>query len=92
MKLIVVADTSALLSLALSGLFELCKRHFEIITGERVAKELEEISLRKDELGKAAKEVLRTIEVTATGKKFSKGEDEAFELLGKNKSRYFDFG
>ncbi len=86
MKLTVVADTSALLSLELSGLFELCKKHFKMITGERVAEELKEISSKEDELGKAAKEVLESIEITSAGKKFSKGEDEALELLARTKA------
>ncbi len=81
-----VADTSALLSLALSGLFKLCDKHFKILTGEKVAEELREISSREDGLGKAAKEVLESVELISSSKKFSQGEDEALELLDKTKA------
>ncbi len=81
MRLTIVADTGAVLSLALSGLFDICQKHFRIIIGEKIAEELKELSSIEDELGRAAKEVLEVIEITSTGKNFSKGEDEALELL-----------
>ena len=86
MRLTIVADTGALLSLALSGLSDVCKQHFRIIAGEKVLEEIEEISLNDDELGKAAKEILKSIEVVPAGRKFRKGEDEALELLAKTKA------
>lgn len=42
--LTVIADTGAALSLALSGLLDVCKEHFQIIIGEKIAEELKEIS------------------------------------------------
>ena len=83
MNLIVVADTGAVISLVLSGTFRICQKHFRIISGEKVAEELKEISLEDDELGKAAKEALNEIEIVSTGKKFDIGEDEALELSEK---------
>ena len=79
--LIVVADTGAVLSLALSGLFGICQKHFRIIIGEKIAEELKDIALFDDELGKAAKEVLEVIEVKSADKNFRHGEDEALELM-----------
>lgn len=86
MGLTIVADTGALLSLALSSLLDVCKQHFRIIAGEKVLEEIEEISLSDDELGKAAKEILKSIEVVPAGRKFRKGEDEALELPAKTKA------
>ncbi len=83
MNLIVVADTGAVISLVLSGMFRICQQHFRIISGEKIAEELKEISLEDDDLGKAAKEALNEIEIVSAGKKFDIGEDEALELLGK---------
>lgn len=79
--LVVVADTGAVISLALSGLFGICQKHFKIIIGEKIAEELIEIASFNDELGEAAKEVLEVIEVKPAGKNFSQGEDEALELM-----------
>jgi len=79
--LVVVADTGAVLSLALSGLFGICQKHFKIIIGEKIAEELKDIAFFNDELGEAAKEVLEVIEVKPAGKNFSHGEDEALELM-----------
>ncbi len=79
--LVVVADTGAVISLALSGLFGICQKHFKIIIGEKIAEELREIASFNDELGEAAKEVLEVIEVKPAGKNFSQGEDEALELM-----------
>lgn len=42
MRLTVVADTGAVLSLELSGLFGVCQKHFRIFIGERIAEEWEE--------------------------------------------------
>lgn len=84
--LTVIADTGAALSLVLSGLFNVCKKHFRIIIGEKIAEELKEISSRNDELGKAAKEVLKEIEIKPVGKIFDKGEYEALELLKEIKA------
>lgn len=81
MNLIVVADTGAVISLVLSGMFRICQKHFRIISGEKIVEELKEISLEDDELGKAAKEALNEIEIVSAGKKFDFGEDEALELL-----------
>lgn len=86
MKLTVVADTGAVLSLALSGLFGVCRKHFRIVIGKKIADELKEISSRNDELGKAAKEVLKELEVKLTGKNYEKGEYEALELLEETKA------
>ena len=77
MRLTVVADTGAVISLVLSGLFGVCQKHFRIIIGEKIAEELQEIALGDDELGEAAKEALEKIEITTVDKKLSKGEDEA---------------
>ncbi len=79
--LVVVADTGAVLSLALSGLFGICRKHFNIIIGEKIAEELKDIASFNDELGEAAKEVLEVIEVKPAGKNFRRGEDEALELM-----------
>ncbi len=84
--LIIVADTGAVLSLALSGLFDVCKKNFRIIIGEKIAEELKEISLRDDELAKAAKEVLKEIEIKSAGINLDKGEYEALELLKEIKA------
>lgn len=85
--LTVIADTGAVISLALSGLFDVCKNHFRIIIGERIAEELKEISSAgNDELSKAAREVLKEIEIKSTGRNFEKGEHEALELLEKTKA------
>lgn len=63
--LTIIADTGAVISLALSGLFDVCKNHFRIIIGERIAEELKEISSAgNDELSKAAREVLKEIEIS----------------------------
>ncbi len=59
MSLTVVADTGAVLSLELSGLFEDCMKNFRIIIGEKIAEELQEIALGDDELGEAAKDALK---------------------------------
>lgn len=66
--LTVIADTGAALSLALSGLLDVCKEHFQILIGEKIAEELKEISSRDDELAKAAKEVLKEIEIVCLKK------------------------
>ncbi len=84
--LIVIADTGAAVSLALSGLLETCKKHFRIIIGEKIAEELKEISSRDDELANAAKEILEGIEIKTAGKNFDKGEYEALELLSQIKA------
>ncbi len=84
--LTVVADTGALLSLELSGLFDVCKRHFKIIIGEKIADELRMISLTNDELGMAAKNVMGKVAVLKAGKIFDKGEDETLELLAEVKA------
>lgn len=82
--LVVIADTGAAVSLALSGLLDICKKHFRIIIGEKIAKELKEISsTADDELSKAAKEVLKETEIVSAERNFEKGEYEALELLGK---------
>ncbi len=86
MRLTVVADTGAVLSLELSGLFGVCQEHFRILIGERIAEELREISLENDALGNAAIEVLKEIEIISTGNKFAQGEDEALELLAQMKA------
>lgn len=86
MRLTVVADTGAVLSLELSGLFGVCQKHFRILIGERIAEELREISLENDALGNAAIEVLKEIEIISTGNKFAQGEDEALELLAQIKA------
>ncbi|MBU4077186.1 MAG: hypothetical protein KKI06_10865, partial [Euryarchaeota archaeon] len=66
-----------------SGMLPICQKHFRIISGEKIAEELKEISLEDDDLGKAAKEALNYIEIVSAGKKFDIGEDEALELLEK---------
>lgn len=86
MRLTVVADTGAVLSLELSGLFGVCRKHFRIFIGERIAEELREISRENDALGNAAIEVLKEIEIISTGNKFAQGEDEALELLAQMKA------
>lgn len=86
MKLIVVADTGAAISLSLSGLLGICKKNFRIIIGKKIAEELKEISSRNDELAKAAKDILKEIEISPTGKDFVKGEDEALEMLKETKA------
>ncbi len=86
MRLTVVADTGAVLSLELSGLFGVCQKHFRILIGERIAEELREISLESDALGNAAIEVSKEIEIISTGNKFAQGEDEALELLAQMKA------
>ena len=86
MKLTVVADTGAVISLALSGLLGICKKQFNIIIGEKIASELKEISMKDDELGKAAKQALKEVGIKSTGKNFEKGENEALELLKETKA------
>lgn len=86
MRLTVVADTGAVLSLELSGLFGVYQKHFRILIGERIAEELREISLENDALGNAAIEVLKEIEIISAGNKFTQGEDEALELLAQIKA------
>jgi predicted nucleic acid-binding protein len=81
MRLTVAADTGAVLSLALSGLFDVCKKQFRIIIGKKIEEELKEISLMDDELGKAAKELLKELEIMPASHNFDKGEDEALYLL-----------
>jgi len=61
MRRTVVADTGAVISLVLSGLFGVCQNHFRIIIGEKIAEELQEIALGDDELGEAAKEALELL-------------------------------
>lgn len=85
--LIVIADTGAAVSLALSGLLDVCRNQFRIIIGEKIAEELKEISTTaNDELSKAAREVLKETEIMPAGKNFEKGEYEALELLEKTKA------
>lgn len=84
--LVVVADTSALLSLELSGLADICKKYFKILIGERIADELRVISLTDDDLGMAAKNILKEADVIPVNRKFDKGEDEALELLSELKA------
>lgn len=81
MRFTVAADTGAVLSLVLSGLFDACKEQFRIIIGTKIATELEEISLIDDDLGNAAKELLKELEIMPASHNFDKGEDEALYLL-----------
>ncbi len=81
MRLVVVADTGAVLSLALSGLLSKCKKEFRIVVGTNIRRELEEISRGEDDLGKAAISALDDIEVRKTTRASLKGEDEALDLL-----------
>jgi predicted nucleic acid-binding protein len=83
MRLTVAADTGAVLSLALSGLFDVCKKQFRIIIGKKIEEELKEISLMDDELGIAAKELLRKLEIIPVSQNYDKGEDEALYLLNE---------
>lgn len=86
LMLTVVADTGAAVSLALSGLLGICKKNFRIIIGEKIAKELKEISSKDDELAEAAKYILKDIEIKSANGNFEKGEDEALELLSQMKA------
>ncbi len=77
----VVADMSALLSLQFSSLLEKCIENFDLIIGNRIKKELEKISVQKDELGKSANEILKFVEqnkiaIVETEMGFEKGEYE----------------
>ena len=81
--LTVVADTGALLSLELGGLFDICRSNFKIVIGMKIADELRMIASTDDELGMAAKNILGRIDVVDVGKIFDKGEDEALELLAE---------
>jgi len=53
---------------------------------EKIAEELEEISLENDALGNAAREVLKEIDIISAGNKFTQGEDEVLELLAQMKA------
>lgn len=55
----VVMDTSALISLGVSGLFQRCLEIAEIVIPETVVEELKEIGAFKDSEGKAAKMILK---------------------------------
>ncbi len=81
--LTVVADTGAVLSLELGGLFDISKSHFKIVIGWKIADELRMIASTDDELGMAAKNILGKIDLVETGKIFDKGEDEALVLLAE---------
>lgn len=89
-KLRIGADTGALLSLTLGGLLKKCLTHFDIMIGGRIRSELDEISQKNDELGKAAKEILmytgKDIKVEELKAEFEKGELEALELLETKKA------
>ncbi len=81
MRLAVVADTGAILSLSLSGLLPKCKKEFRIVVGTKIRVELERISKGGDDLGSAALSALDGIEVRKTSREYLKGEDEALDLL-----------
>jgi predicted nucleic acid-binding protein len=83
MRITVVADTGAVLSLALSGLFDVCKKQFRIIIGKKIEEELMTISLIDDELGSTAQELLRKLEIIPVSHNFDKGEEEALYMLNE---------
>ena len=57
-KIQIVLDTSAIISLGCTEKFHLIKKIFHLNSPMRVKIELEEISKRKDEIGKVAKNIL----------------------------------
>jgi predicted nucleic acid-binding protein len=81
MRLTVVADTGAILSIAFSGLLPKFQKEFRIIIGNRIHTELKRIAKGNDDLGQAAVSALNNIEVRKTKHSHLKGEDEAAELL-----------
>ena len=82
-RLIVVADTGAILSLSLSGLLVRCEKEFRIVVGTEIRAELEGISKGDDDLGNAARSALHTIEVRKTTHSYLRGEDEALDILAE---------
>ncbi|MDI6856593.1 MAG: hypothetical protein QMD21_07430 [Candidatus Thermoplasmatota archaeon] len=81
----VIADTSALISIELSGLLSICLENFQFILGPKVRSELEEIAIIDDPIGRAARKILKLIEkqieLRESKKEFEYGEYEALELL-----------
>lgn len=61
MRLVVVADTGAILSLSLSGLLVKCEEEFDIVAGTKIRAELEDISKGDDDLSEAAISALHCI-------------------------------
>ncbi len=55
----VVLDTSSIISLSMIGLMTKCLQIFEIIVPKAVARELEDASAYKDDVGKAARSALK---------------------------------
>ena len=83
MRLIVVADTSAILSLSLSGLLVKCEKEFRIVVGTKICAELEGISKGDDDLGNAARSALHSVEMRKTMHSYLRGEDEALDILAE---------
>lgn len=86
MRLTVIADTGAILSLSLSGLLPKCEEEFRIVIGTRIRMELEHISKGDDDLGRAARSALSGTKVIKTAHGYLKGEDEAVHLLTELKA------
>ena len=57
-KILLAADTSAIISLSLTGKFHLIKKAFYLNSPMRVKIELEEIAEQKDEIGRVAQTIL----------------------------------
>ena len=80
-----VADTSALVSLALSGkMLELVVKTIALETTVTVKSELKEISMFKDEKGRAAKKALAFIESGKIGLQRLSNPTEPGKLVTKN--------
>lgn len=92
MKMRVAADTSALLSLALSGLLKKSLHYFSFFTGPIIKTELERTARIKDVLGNAAATILDLIEcgeitIVETGVRGT-GEEEALEIAKTAKCEF----
>lgn len=82
MKLVLGFDTSALVSLGHTDLFEFIVENYNIVVTESILRELEEIARFEDEDGNAAQKWLQRsskLDLRETEKKRF-GEDEVFEI------------
>src|SRR3989338_1663423 len=59
-KILLAADTSAIISLSLTGKFHLIKKDFYLNSPMRVKIELKEIAEQKDEIGRVAQSILNS--------------------------------
>ena len=81
---VVVADTSALISLAMSGQLALAVKSVSFLVPPRVRQELREISGYRDREGRAAKRVLKLVSLGTIQLKVLKGRRRANLLVDKS--------